>query len=435
MTDDISIDTSGDSRPRQVAEAGHDTSSRLAAEPDVTNLSGLRPRSFGTLLMAVISGLCVANMYYLQPILPRMAAELGVSPDSLLPDVSATQIGYALGLLMLVPLGDIRRRKNLVRVLLATTMVLLVALPFTTGPLLTAAFGLLGFTTCSGQVIMPWAADLAVPHMRARVVGAVMTGLILGTLLCRAVAGLVVELANWQAVYWGAAAVTALCLVASGRLPHSTTRPAVLSYRQLMQSIPAVARQTPKIIQRAVTGALAFAGFSVFWTTLPLHLSVAPFDYPADVIGLFGFLGAAGALGATVAGRLGDRGLRLAASLAGLGLVALSFGGQLVFPAALAAVLVGAVTLDFGVQLANVSNQSAAISLAPELRSRLNTVYMVIYFLGGAMGSGLAGVLWPRVGWPGTCAAGVVLAVLGVGTVLVRRRDTAVRSAVEVGAA
>jgi predicted MFS family arabinose efflux permease len=323
------------------------------------------------------------------------------------PAATLTQVGYALGLFAVVPLADVAERRRLLVALVAASGGALALAALATGPAALAAASLaIGVLSVAPQVIVPLAAGLAAPAERGRVVGAVMSGLLVGILLARVVSGAAGARFGWRAVFWGAAAaMAALALLLRARLPES--RPAAaLRYGALLTSLPAVARRYAVLRESALVGALAFASFSAFWTTLAFHLAAPPLRLGSAAAGGFGLVGVVGALAAGLVGRLNDRGdarrtvgLGLAAALAAWAVLGL-------FGASVAGLVVGVVLLDLGVQAAHVSNQARIFALDEAARGRINAVYMVAYFAGGALGSALAVLAWTRAGWGGVVGVG-----------------------------
>lgn len=373
-------------------------------------------RSF-VLLLAVATGLVVANLYYVQPLLDAISLEFGVGPRAAGGLVTLTQLGYALGLLLIVPLGDTLPRRPLVTGILGFSALTLVALGLspnlTVFALLSVAVGL---SSVVAQILVPLAAALAPDDSRGRVVGTVMSGLLLGVLLARTASGAVATLAGWRAIYFVAALLMLALAAALWRaLPGEQPRPKV-AYPALLASVFRLARDEPVLRLRALYGALGFGAFSVFWTSLAFLLSRPPYGYSEAVIGLFGLVGAVGALAAGAAGRLADRGYARPVTLI-LGLFTLvSFGFIGLGGAALWALIVGALLLDLGVQALQIINQSEIYRLNPEARSRVTTVYLTTYFVGGALGSALSSTAYSIFGWPGVALAGGLcgLGIVGV---------------------
>lgn len=390
-----------------------------AAHGGATGLAGPvappRPRAgrITVLLLAAACGLCVANLYYLQPILPELAASLHRTPGSLTSSVSATQVGYALGLFALVPLGDAVDRRRLLTALVTTAAAVLAVIPWAGsghGALLVPLFFLLGLVSVAAMVIVPQAAGMAPPERRGQVVGTVMTGVILGALLCRTFAGVVAELVDWRAVFWGAAVMMlAVCVTLRRILPAQPARATltVRGYARLIGSLFSLVRSRPVIVERCLYGALGFAAFTVLWTAVPLRLIQGPYHYGSAAIGAMGLLGAGGALGANLAGRFADRGRQRAVSAAAFALIAISFAVVSALSSSLLVLGAAIVLIDFAVQAAHISNQTTVFGqVGDEMRSRVTTVYMTCYFLGGAAGSALTGPFWARGGWRDTALLG-----------------------------
>ncbi len=382
------------------------------AEPDPAPAAHAPPALVW--LLAVSAGVTVANIYYCQPLLETIAGAFHVGSGAASAVAMATQLGYAAGMLLLVPLGDRFERKRLIVGATALSALALTAVARAGGlrGMVGAGF-LLGTISVTPQFIIPYAAGLAAPERRGRIVGTVMSGLLVGILFSRSVSGFVNAHAGWRAVYWLAAgAMVALAGVLAAVLP--VQRPASAaggatprqSYGELLASLAPLLVREPVLRRHALMGAMGFAAFSVFWTTLAFHLASLPAHYGSQTVGAFALIGAAGALVAPVAGRLADRrGPRLVNGTA-LGLVLVSFalmalrgGGNLLLLA------LGVVLMDAGVQANQISNQTRIYGLAPSLRNRLTSVYMVCYFLGGALGSAVGSWSWSHGGWPGVCAA------------------------------
>ncbi len=369
------------------------------------------------LLLATAAGLVVANLYYNQPLLDAVARDFGVPAARVAPVATLTQVGYALGLFAVVPLADVTERRRLLVLLVLASGAALAAAAVATGPAALAAASLaVGVLSVAPQVIVPVAANLAAPAERGRVVGTVMSGLLVGILLARVASGAAGARFGWRAVFWGAAAVMALlAALLRARLPAS--RPdSALPYRALLASLPDVARRYGALRESAAVGALAFASFSAFWTTLAFHLAAPPLRLGSAAAGGFGLVGVVGALAASVVGRRNDRrdprgtiGIGLAVTLASWAVLG-------AFGATIAGLVVGVVLLDLGVQAAHVSNQARIFALDGSARGRINAVYMVAYFAGGALGSGAGAAGWGRAGWGGVLGvgAGFVVAALAV---------------------
>ncbi|MBZ9567718.1 MFS transporter [Modicisalibacter tunisiensis] len=387
--------------------------------------TGLHPNALLTFVMALACGVAVANIYYAQPLLDTLARDFAVSRGTAGLIITMTQLGYATGLVLLVPLGDLlERRRLIVTVSLATAVALVGTALAPTIELFILCALATGLTAVVAQILVPFAAHLADDDQRGRVVGRVMTGLLLGILLARTVSGGLADALGWRAVYWLAAGVMVCQALLLARLLPREPGQTSLSYAALLASVLTLMREEPLLRRRIVYGAAGFATFSVFWTTLPFLLAEAPYGYPDSVIGLFGLLGAAGALCANVAGSLHDRGLSRIGTGSFLSLITLSFLVMALFAHELAAIVLGIVLLDIGVQGNQILNQGAIYQIRPEARSRITTAYMTCYFLGGALGSAGAAWLYTLAGWTGACALGAAFGLVGVLFWLTEWRET-----------
>jgi len=361
-------------------------------------------------LLALACGVSVANIYYAQPVLHRIAVDLGVGSDAAGLVVTGSQVGYAAGLALLVPVGDVVARRRLVPLVLVLTALALVGMALAPALSVLVAFAaVVGLGSVAAQILVPLAAGLATESERGRVVGVVMSGLLLGILLARTLAGAVAEVAGWRGVFVVAAVLVGLLVLLLARaLPADAPRPRV-AYGRLLASVAAILAREPLVRRRAVLGGLNMAAFSVFWTTVAFVLSAPPFAYGEAVIGLFGLLGAAGALAAMWAGRLADRGLTAHTTAAFALMIVAAFGMVLLGAHSLAWMVAGVLVLDLGVQGLQVTNQSLIYRGAGTARSRVTSAYMVVYFAGGALGSAGGAAVYARAGWDGTCALGAAL--------------------------
>jgi len=366
------------------------------------------------LLMAMATGLAVASNYFAQPLLPTMAREFHLSVTGAGIIVTTAQLGYATGLLLIVPLGDLFERRGLIvaMTLLAAAGLLTIALA-PAMPLVLVGTALTGLFSVVAQILVPFAATLAAPEERGKVVGTVMSGLLLGILFARTVAGALTPLGGWRTVYWvGAAAMVLTAAVLRRALPRHH-QPVALSYFRLIHSISTLIREEPVLQIRALLGACAFANFSVFWTSMAFLLAAPPYRFAPGTIGLFGLAGAAGALAASGAGRLADRGRGDRVTGAGLAILLLSWLPLAFGRHSLTSFVIGVLLLDLAVQAVHISNQTAIYRLRPEVRNRLTAAYMTSYFLGGAAGSLASASAYSHFGWLGVVAVGVAFSACG----------------------
>jgi predicted MFS family arabinose efflux permease len=362
-------------------------------------------------LMALTCGLVVANIYYNQPLLAAIGRTFHLSDSSASLVATATQVGYTLGMLFVVPLGDMLERKRLMLFMLLGAAACLGLAAFAPSfALLAGASILLGICSAVPQLLLPMAAHLAPEADRGRIVGRIMSGLLIGILASRTVSGYVGAHLGWRAMFEIAAGLMlALLGLLAWRLPQD--RPNFTgSYGSLMKSLLTLTATLPALRRSALVGGLLFAAFSVFWTTLAFFLEGPAYRYGSDVAGFFGVIGAVGALAAPLAGKAADtRGPDFAIGV-GILLALASYVLMGLTGYHLAGLVLGVILLDVGVQSAHISNQTKIFSLVPEARSRLNTVYMTGYFTGGSLGSVAGGLAWMHGGWPGVCVLGAAFA-------------------------
>lgn len=367
------------------------------------------------LLMSVATGLAVASNYYAQPLLETIARNFSLSASSAGFIVTAAQLGYAVGLLFLVPLGDMFERRAMI-----VSMTLLAA----GGMLITASsqslammiFGtaLTGLFSVVAQILVPLAATLASPEKRGKVVGTIMSGLLLGILLARTVAGLLAGIGGWRTVYWVASVLMVVMALALWRGLPKVKSETHLNYPQLLGSVFSLFTHDKLLRTRALLGCFTFANFSILWTSMAFLLAAPPFNYSEGMIGLFGLAGAAGALGARPAGGLADKGKSHITTTASLVLLLLSWAAIWYGHVSVLALIVGILVLDLTVQGVHITNQTVIYRVKPEARNRLTAGYMTSYFIGGAAGSLISASAWQHAGWAGVCAVGVVMAILNL---------------------
>ncbi|WP_332692123.1 MFS transporter [Bosea sp. (in: a-proteobacteria)] len=368
------------------------------------------------LLFAVASGLAVANAYFAHPLLDIIADDLGLSRATVGTVVAMTQLGYGLGLVLLVPLGDLVDRRRLVVGQSLLSVLALLCVGFSSsGPVLLAAMALMGLLAVVTQGFVAYAAGLARPEERGRVVGTVTSGIVLGILLARVVAGALADISGWRAVYFLSAGLTlVIAAILFKVLPPERKRSAALSYPRLILSLFTLFRDEPVLRIRAGLAMLIFAGITTLLTPLVLPLSAPPFSLSHTAIGLFGLAGAAGALGAARAGRWVDRGHGQRVTGIALALMLVAWLPIGLLPHSIFWLIAGVLIFDFGLQAVHVTNQGMIYRVRPEAQSRLTVGYMVFYSLGSAIGSSSSTLAYAHAGWTGVSLLGAGIAALAL---------------------
>lgn len=368
-----------------------------------------------TLLLATACGVIVANLYYAQPLVGPISAATNLSPGAAGLIVTLTQIGYGIGLLFIVPLSDLIENRHLVVSALIIVICALTAASLAHNAIVFLAASLfIGLGSVAAQVLVPYAAHLATEERRGRVVGNVMSGLLLGIMFARPMASFITDIWGWQAVFVLSAIITTvLTILLALVLPECRPIPA-MNYSELIGSLWSLFKTTAILRRRATYQACLFGAFSLFWTVVPLWLA-SYFHLSQQGIALFALAGVAGAIAAPIAGRLADRGwTRLLSGLA-MGIAALAFLLTHIFPdnstTALAILVLAAILLDMGVSANLVLGQRAIYSLGSEIRGRLNGMYMAVFFAGGAVGSALGGWSYAYGGWALASLVGVSMPI------------------------
>ena len=381
-------------------------------------------------LMAITCAFAVANLYYNQPILAEIAQSFNVTAAEVGWIPTLTQMGYASGLLLFVPLGDRLERRNLIVTMLTITAftLFIAALSPTLSILILASYGI-GAATISAQILLPFATDLVSEGDRGKIVGNLMSALFVGILLARPLGGWLGEQFGWRSIYWLAGGIMLFLAIASRQLLPKNQPKSKLSYGQLLRSLWELVKSYPALRSASLIQAMLFGAFSVFWSTLAFLLTRPPYNYGSNTIGLFGLVGIAGIIAAPLLGQVADKGtaktLRLMVSAAVLStifsyLIFWQFGDRFW------GLIIGIVLLNLGNQGALVANQIKVYSLNPDARSRLNTVFMVATFLGASLGSVLGTYGWSVGQWTGVCVVGLLL--IGVAAIwlwlpiLIRKR-------------
>ncbi|ELW87121.1 MFS transporter [Acinetobacter baumannii] len=369
------------------------------------------------LLFAIASGASVANVYYAQPLLDILASDFNVSHAAIGGVVTATQIGCALALVFLVPLGDLvnRRRLMAIQLMALISALLMVAFAHSTIVLLTGmlAVGLLG--TAMTQGLIAYAASAAAPHEQGHVVGTAQSGVFIELLLARVFSGGISDVAGWRGVYFCAAIIMLMiALPLWRRLPHLNVQPVTMRYSQLLTSMLKLLRQEKVLQVRGVLALLMFAAFNILWSALVLPLSAPPYNFSHTVIGSFGLFGVIGALAATRAGQWADRGYAQRTSLAALLILLLAWWPLSLMTYSLWALVIGIVLLDLGGQALHVTNQSMIFRTRPEAHSRLVGLYMLFYAIGSGLGAISTTATYAYAGWLGVCSLGACVSLLAL---------------------
>lgn len=393
------------------------------------------------LLMSVAAGLCAGSNYFNQPLLHSISVALNIAESTAAATVTLAQVSYALGVVLLVPLGDMLERRRLAVVLMLLAATGLFVSGFARGiGMLAVGTAMTGLFSVAAQTLVPMAATLSDPRRSGRAVGIVMSGLLVGILGARSVAGLLSGLGGWTTVYRAAGVAMVLVAFVLWRLLPASRNPVRTGYGEVMRSMALLARDQPRLRSRALMGGLSFGSVSVLFSTMALMLA-GPVHRLGDAqIGLVGLAGVAGASMANVAGRLADRGLLQVTSGVSAALLALSWAALWQGGGSLAWFLAGMLLIDLALQGIHISNQNVIYKLAPQARSRVNAVYMTSYFIGAATGSALGSWAWQHGGWSAACGWGLALAVVAAGAWLhdirlerLARRPPAATSAPRAG--
>jgi predicted MFS family arabinose efflux permease len=372
-----------------------------------------------TFLLAGACGLISANIYYSQPLIGLIAASLGMSPQAAGFIVTVTQLGYAIGVILIVPLADLIENRRLALILIGVNVVALAGAAFSTDArLFLVAASLVGMGSAAVQILVPYASHLAPAAVRGRTVGSVMSGLMLGIMLSRPVASFLADHGSWHTVFLVSSIAMVLLAIAlrialPKREPHGA-----LGYGSLLASMLTLARTTPVLQRRAIYHSFQFAAFTLFWTVTPLLLTGPAFGLSQTGVALFALAGVTGAIAAPIAGRMADRGWTRPATGMGMLVVAIAFAitrfathGS---PLALTLLVIAAVLVDFGITTTLVTGQRAIFALGQEVRGRLNALYMTTWYIAGAVASTVGGWAFARGGWSLASWIGLALPVAGL---------------------
>ena len=362
-------------------------------------------------LMSISAGLVVANLYYNQPLLHQMVLEFGVSESAISKVPLATQLGYAFGLLFIVPLGDKVSNKKILQFDFALMILSLIAasLSSTLDLLIISSF-FIGFSSAIPQLFVPMVAQLSDDKGRGRAIGIVMSGLLIGILGSRVISGVIGKWFGWRFMFSAATVLMVLLFILlQYKLPK--IKPNYKgSYGSLLKSIGHYFKTEPSLRLAALRGGLGFAGLSVFWTTF-VFLMEDHFNYDSDIAGAFGVFGIVGALGATVVGKMNDKYTRKSMIIFSTVLLMVSWVIFFFSGYSLIGLALGVIIVDLGMQVLHITNQVTIFSKNPEARNRVNTVYMVGFFIGGAFGTFLGAYAWQNFGWQGVAILGLLISV------------------------
>jgi len=367
------------------------------------------------LVMSIACGLTVANLYYIQPLLGDIAKTFHVDQLSIGFAAMLTQIGYAIGMIFILPLGDIKEKRNLIVIMLLFSVISLMSMFFSSNIyILTISSFAVGFTSIIPQLIIPLAAQLSNPQQRGQTIGTIMSGLLIGILLSRTVSGILGSYLGWRIVYLIAAIMMFALMLILRKLIPLCNPISDIKYSELLKSMIHLIKTEPILRESSLNGALIFSAFSAFWTSLIFLLESSHYNMGAEAAGLLGLVGVSGALAAPLVGKVADkRGSRFAIGIC-IVVVIVSYLLFFLFGFKIWGLVLGVILLDLGVQSCNVSNQARVHSLNEETRNRLNTIYMVSFFLGGAFGSFLGSYSYSHFGWYGVCTFGIITQILAL---------------------
>ncbi|WP_348798544.1 MFS transporter [Flavobacterium adhaerens] len=367
------------------------------------------------LFMAACTGLIVANLYYCQPLIVLIAKEFNIPEANAGTITYFTQAGYAIGLFFMVPLGDkLERKKQILMTTFASVIALMIAATAKSFLVLEIASLLIGITSIVPQLILPLAASLSSHEQRGKVIGTIMSGLLVGILLSRTLSGFIGQLLGWRSMFYIAAGICLLIFFVIQRT-FPENRPLFKgTYGELIRSLFTLIKTQPILREATLINVFSFAQFGAFWTTMVLLLSGEPFHFNSATIGLFGIVGASGALAAPLVGKMGDKGNSRIAIGYGCLLILISFLTFYFSIESVIGIAVGIVFIDIGIQVVHISNQTRVYALLPEARNRLNTVFMSFSFLGTAAGSAYGLLLWKIGGWHAVTIGCMVLSSLAL---------------------
>ena len=365
--------------------------------------------------LAIISGVTVANIYYNQPLLNRISRDLNISEFTANLIAMCSQIGYAIGLLFIIPLGDLYRRRNIILVNISILVVSLLTIALAPNiHLILFASLLTGACSVIPQIFMPLAAQYSTPETKGKNVGIILSGLLTGILASRVVSGIVGEYMGWRFIYFIAAGLMVVCLLIIIRILPDLPSNYQGSYAGLMKSLFSLIKDYPALRIYSVRAGVAFGSFLAMWSCLAFKMGEAPFYANSDVIGILGLCGIAGALTASFVGKYVKKvGIRNF-NFIGCGLILLAWASLYFCGSTYAGIIAGVVLIDIGMQCIQLSNQTSIFDICPSASNRVNTIFMTTYFIGGSLGTFLAGSCWQAWGWAGVAGIGTALTMLSL---------------------
>jgi predicted MFS family arabinose efflux permease len=365
--------------------------------------------------MAILAGITVSNLYYNQPLLEMISDDLGISQVTANLMTVITQVGYAFGLLFIIPSGDMFSRRRIITIcmMIAAVMALVIGLSDNIY-LICAVSLLLGATSVIPQLFMPVAGQFSQPKDKAKNIGYVLSGLLTGILAARVVSGFIGEWLSWRAMYYIASALMVICCVVSLRIMPEMKRNFLGAYSQLMLSVWTIFRTHPRIRLNSLRGGLAFGSMLSIWSCMAFHIAGKPFCAGSDMVGILGLCGMAGAFAASGLGKYVPKYGIAKFSFFGASLQIIGWLIACIFGNGYLGLIVALITVDIGTQFQQLSNQTGCIAEIPEASNRANTIFMTLYFIGGSLGTFLSGLGWSMLGWNGVCIVGASFAMVSL---------------------
>ncbi len=373
-------------------------------------------------LLAVMAGVSVANLYYCQPLLNLIREDIGLTEFQVNLMPVFTQIGYALGLLFIIPMGDLYNRRSTILICFGVLFFSLLTIAFSNSVTMLIASFITGVFSVAPQIFIPFVSQFSRKEEKERKVGLVLSGLLVGILGSRVVSGYVGDIFGWRTMYGIAAGLIAIsAVIVMKTFPY--VEPTFNGrFIKLMSSIFRLVKENPKAVTYSVRSGLIFGSLLGMWACIAFRMKEAPFFQGSDMVGLLGLCGIAGALTASNAGKYITRYGVEKVNACGVSLVLLAWIIMGLFQNYYVGIIAGVIIIDIGMQCVQLSNQSATMKLCPQASSRMNTIYMVTYFIGGSFGTFLAGTMWVKFGWYGTVFAGLSMVIASILFTLLRRK-------------